>query len=325
MKSMKMAIILLVGIISYSLASGWLNSYQSLDVQLGDLWVSNYHGYQVSLRINDWPKPYYSRGYEIFAAPFLEGNHEVNFYRAHISRGLYFRKLGSMYPYVIGTCGIQYETERDGIYDSNQDRHESYNGKVSMGVSLRVGLSYEWNVYRISIEQGGGSMGSGHVETNLSLGYAFSPLPDAGKFKKSTVTVGAQSFIRFSGKYMAEPGGYDFSVIRAKNGKLVKDNIGIFMTDYIMSTGVFHGGRAWKINQSKKFGEYFSILPGFQVLLWAEPEPDFILPAGSLELEINLPIRRFRIYGRTRFLGTYSPYTGMITGVLLSTGIGMTL
>ena len=291
-------------------------SGRSYSIAISDLYVLGYHGKLLNLKRSEWEKSWLSKGYEIGGSIFQDSSSTRGIFRMHRTWGFHLRRLGKVYPYGILAAGFNIEPSDNSFEDKN--------AHVAFGLSsnIKVGLAAEIGAIRLAVETGGGSMGTGHVEpTTVEFSYITKPLPAAKLFKNYNVTAGVQSFYAFSGKYKGEEGGFDFNLTRGLNGKRVNYNVGFFLTNYLMGTGVFHGGKEWQMNTM--FSKYLDIMAGGQILLWCEPEPDLILPAASASIRLKITIWKFLIFGQSRIIGTYSPKAGLVTGSLISFGIGL--
>ncbi|GEM_PF-5733406 len=285
-----------------------------------DLYVLGYHGNLYSLRLGKWDRPWLESGIEASFARLSDYKKSANLWRLYYYYGFYLRQLGVFYPYLVVSGGFQGEPQHSA---EREDEGVAAGTSVKSSSAVKVGVAVEAGAFRLSMETGGGSMGTGHVEpTTIALSYALRPLPEAELYKDYNVTAGIQSFVATTGKYRGESGGFDFNLQRKVDGKMKNYNVGIFMTDYMMSTGVFHGGIEWNINKGNPLSRYVDIMPGYQILLWAEPEPDFILPAASLSIRAKLPIWKVVFFARLRAIATISPKAGVVTGILLSNGFG---
>ena len=167
-------------------------------------------------------------------------------------------------------------------------------------------------------------MGSGHSENNMSLSYSLKRVPESNRLSKFTVTSGLHNFTAFTGPYKSEDiTGFDFNLKVEKNGKIREYNAGIFFTkDDFYSTGVFNLGTGWHINNNQKFFDFIDVVPGVQVLIWAEGG-DFILPAASLGLSSHYQISRLVVFAQVRSLATYSLNNGFISGLTSTYGVGL--
>ncbi|NOZ04382.1 MAG: hypothetical protein GXO92_07240 [FCB group bacterium] len=284
-----------------------------------DLYVLGYRGNLYSLRLGKWEKPWMENGIEVSYTKLRDHNQSADLWRLYYYYGFYLRQMGVFYPFLVVSTGFAEEPK----HAIDREEGAPAGSSVKGSSAVKVGIAVEAGAFRLSMETGGGSMGTGHVEpSSISLSYALKPLPKAKPYRNYSITAGTQSFVATTGKYRGDPGGFDFNLRREVKGKTRNYNAGIFMTDYIMSTGVFHGGVEWSINKGKPLSRYLDIMTGYQILLWGEPDPDFILPAASLSIDAKLPIWKLMLFARLRAIGTVSPKAGIVTGVLLSSGFG---
>jgi hypothetical protein len=287
-----------------------------------DLYLLGYRGWLYSLRWGRWAKAWLEQGLEVAYAELHHQTQTATVLRGHYFYGFHLRSLGKLYPYAVVSAGIGWGPRAWA---------EAYSGteveqQVRMSANLKVGLALEIGAFRLTTETGGGSQGTGHVEVaSWALSYAWQPLPPPRYFRDFEITVANQNFVAFTGKYRGDVGGFDFNLLRRDGNRVVNYNAGFFITDYRVNTGVFHGGKEWSVWTSYPGWPFLEVLTGYQLLVWAEPDPDWILPVAVVDLRLRLPVWRFTVFARSRILGTYSPVAGLITGTLASFGIGITL
>jgi hypothetical protein len=278
-------------------------------------------GQQYGFRIGYWPTSFFDLGLDITAANNLSGSPKMDFTRYHIFARLHLRVFKYIHPYVIGSFGNQIEPNKN-IYDLDSDFNLSYIEKA--GATLKFGTAIEIRPFSFAIESGGGNMGTGHIETNFTLSYALKPLPTIKPITDFRVLTGLHSIVTFIGPYKGEENypGVDFSLELDNDGKTREYNVGIFFTDYVFSTGCFNVGTGWRLSGNKLY-DYLDITPGIQILIWAEGEPDIILPAGSLGLGLHYQIWKLVPFINTRTIATIGNGNTFILGTTYTYGIGI--
>lgn len=293
----------------------------SAEIFTGEVHVLSVSGSQYGLRLGFWPTSWFSFGFEGSIANNLSHTERMDFYRYHSFAGLHLRFFKYVNPYIIGTIG-KHKEPMDSYGDFDPP---NYSLVEKSSTTIKVGLALEVSNLRFAFETGGGSMGTGHIETNYSLSYALRPLPKSKPLTDFTITTGLHSFVAFAGPYEGEKNfpGFDFTLEIEKNGRIREYNAGIFFTNYLFSTGCFNLGTGWRLNSDNKILDYVDVTPGFQVLIWAEGDPDFILPAASLGLGIDYQIWKFVPFIKTRTLATYSRANKFILGTTYTFGIGL--
>jgi len=326
-------VFLLVKVLSsFALGQSFIQSTgYTAETLIGRISVYNVHGLQYGLRVGAWPMSWVSVGLETFTAnnlqikrlvdnKFSSQSEQLEISHNHIFVGFHLRKFKYIKPYVIGTYGRSNEPE--GRIEYNESTKISSLNRSS--ITVRTGLAFEIQRVRFAFEIGGGSMGSGHSETNMSLGYMLKRLPEPNKLSNFTISSGLQKFAAITGPYKGEDfTGFDINLEVDKNGRIREYNVGIFFTnDGHFSTGVFNIGTGWHINSNHKFFDYFDVVPGVQMLIWAEGN-DFILPAASLGLNSHYQFSRLVPFVRLRALATYSRDNGFISGFTSTYGIGL--
>lgn len=308
----------------FSISFGQLNLKNvgvTTEIVGGSLDVLNVYGPQVGLRIGFWPTSFLQLGGEGTIAVFMENNvpnqnAKDKFCKLHVYSGLHLRIFKNFHPYIIGSLGPQLEYSVD-----ENDGNKRY--KVGGGGTIKVGLSLEFDRLRISAETGGGTLGTGHVENNLALSYTFKSLPSYKPITDFNIKAGYHTFYPFIGPYERENiSGFDITIEKVKNGIMREYNVGIFFTDYLYSTGVFNIGTGWRLSGDQKIFDYLDITPGYQILIWAEGDPDFILPAASLGVGLHANFGNFIPYISKRDILTFSLSGEILWGSTLSAGIG---
>ena len=316
------------------------NTGFSVETFVGHISVYNVEGTQYGLRIGAWPRSWLSVGYETSTANnlwkdseyynnFSAQKGEIDFSRSHIFVGFHLRMFDFIHPYILGTYGRSKEPNIGIRREGEPERF--YLEKNS--VTLKTGLAFEIQRVRLAIETGGGSMGSGHSETNMSLSYTLNQLPKPYRLSNFAVsaghhnfdvTAGIHNFRAFTGPYKSEEfTGFDFSLEVEKNGRIREYNLGIFFTQGdIYSTGVINIGASWHINNSSKFFDYIDVAPGVQMLIWLEGL-DYVLPAASLGLSSQYQLSGLILFVKVRTLATYSRFNGFISGMTATYGVGM--
>jgi len=282
--------------------------------------VLNMNGNQFGLRMGIWTSPYLELGFDYSLLKNASGYTRMDFNRYHMYVNGHLRIFKNVHPYLFASFGKQKEP-----YESV---HELLNGKTlryftTEGGTVKIGLAFEYNLFSLAIETGGGSMGSGHVETNVLFKYAIIPIPKPFTINDFRVVSGIQNSILFIGPYRSEnSSGFDIIMDYEKDGEHREYNVGIFFTDYLVSTGCFSFGTGWRKYGTGKLKNIY-LTPGIQVLLWAEGYPDPILPAGSLGLGFEYPVGLFNIYANTRTIVSMGTGTNYIVGTTYSYGVGL--
>lgn len=312
---------------SMAFSQGFIkNAGITAEVIGGRLDVLNVYGPQIGFRVGVWPTSFLNFGIESTMANnlYLDNNRDNtrvktndDFYKFHLYSSLHLRIFKSFHPYIIATAGRQIN------YTEDDYAEQSKRYKIDNGASLKVGLSLEFDRLRISAETGGGSLGTGHVENNLGLSYAIKPLPKYKPLSNFNIKAGYHSIFPFSGPYKREDiPGFDIILETNNTGKIREYNAGIFFTDYIFSTGVFNIGTGWRLQGESPIFDYLDITPGIQVLIWAEGDPDFILPAASLGIGAHTELGKLIPFINTRTLLTYSAANNILLGTTLTFGLG---
>ncbi len=324
------------------------NSGFSVETTVGHISVFSVEGTQYGLRVGTWPKSWLSAGFETFVANKLSDppaqvnatrsqERQFDFSRYHLFVGIHLRMFESIKPYVIGSFGRSKEPKSSSLYFESIDI--SYLNRNSF--TVRTGVAIENPKIRLAFEVGGGSMGSGHSETNLTLSYNLKQLPKANRLPKFTVTSGLHNFNSFTGPYNSENiTGFDI-ILKVENNRRNREyNVGIFFVEKgegirvinnnvrfsngdNFSTGVINFGTGWYLRNNNKFFDYIDVIPGVQMLIWQKGE-DFILPAVSLGLNSHYQLSRFVPFVKIRSLATYSKNNGFISGLTSTFGVGMT-
>jgi len=330
------------------------NTGFSVETTVGHISVFNVEGTQYGLRFGAWPKSWLSAGFETFVANNLSlkrtnlailksQTQQVNFSRYHLFVGFHLRMFESIKPYVIGTFGRSNEPSGGvGAIGSNDIFYLNRNS-----FTVKTGVAFENPKLRLAFEFGGGSMGSGHSETNMTLSYNLKQLPKANRLPNFTVSSGLHNFTSFTGPYNSEDiTGFDINLEVENNGRTREYNVGIFFVkrgegnvlnnNFVQfitendldrfdnfSTGVINLGTGWHINGNHKFFDYIDVIPGVQMLIWAEGD-DFILPAVSLGLNSHYQLSRFVPFVKMRSLATYSKNNGFLSGLTSTFGVGLT-
>lgn len=323
-KQLGRVLIILPLLISFSFGQLKLkDSGVSAEIVGGKLDVLNVYGPQIGLRIGFWPTSFLQIGGEGTVAAFMDSdwdkqNPDDKFFKLHFYSGLHLRIFKSFHPYIIGSVGPQLEYIVDDFDDIKR-----YN--IGGGGTIKVGISLEFDRIRLSAETGRGNLGTGHVENNLALSYVFKPIPQPNKvmLNNFNIKAGYHTIFPFSGPYSRANGpGFDITLETNNDGVTREYNAGIFFTNYTFNTGVFNIGTGWRLDGDHAIFDYVGITPGFQALIWAEGEPDFILPAFSLGLGIHTELGKFIPFINTRTLLTYSKANEILFGTTFTAGIG---
>ena len=327
-KSLKAkSIFFMIFISSFIFSDGVLkNSGLSVEVIGGRLDVLNVYGPQFGLRLGYWPTSLLNLGIEGTAANNMYLDNYDNkkaideFYKLHLYSSLHLRFFKHFHPYIITTYGMQNEKTTDFDHITNRDIIIKEN---KFGPTIKIGLSLESERYRLSLETGGGNLGTGHVVNNLAFSYAIQPPPVyQKKVSEFDLKIGYHTIFPFSGPYKRENiPGFDIIVETKKNGNIREYNAGIFFTDYLFSTGVFNIGTGWRLDGKHPIFDYVDITPGIQVLIWAEGDPDVVLPAASLGIGVHTELGNFIPFINTRTLATYSAAKEMLIGTTATIGI----
>lgn len=308
------------------------NTGFSVETTVGHISFFSSEGTQYGLRVGAWPKSWLSAGFETFVANNLSNPRtqinvtrsqlrQLEFNRYHLFAGIHLRMFESIKPYVIGSFGRSNEPSDGVSFIGNNDIF--YFNRNSF--TVRTGVAIENPKIRLAFEVGGGNMGRGHSETNLTLSYNLKQLPRANRSPNFTVSSGPHSFTSFTGPYNSEDfPGFDINLEVEKNGRTREYNVGIFFTQGdIFSTGVINLGTGWYLQNNNKFFDYIDVIPGVQMLIWMEGG-DFILPAVSLGLNSHYQLSRFVPFVKIRSLATYSKNNGFISGLTSTFGAGLT-
>ena len=332
MKYILISIVYVVIFSTIARGQGFLqNTGLNVETIVGRISAYNVEGTQYGLRVGAWPRSWLNVGLETFIANnlwnertyydrFRSQKGQFDFSRSHVFVGFHLRIIEYIKPYTIGTFGRSKEPNR-GI-SGEESNDFSYLKKNSF--TLKIGLAFEIQRVRLAIETGGGNMGTGHSETNMSLSYSLKRLPTPTQLSKFTVTSGLHNFTALTGPYRSEDiTGFDINLEVEKNGKIREYNAGIFFTqDDHFSTGVFNLGIGWHINNNQKLSDFIDVIPGVQLLIWAEGS-DFILPAASLGLSSQYQLLRLVLFVKVRALATYSRNNGFISGLTSTYGVGL--
>lgn len=312
-------------LISYPIYSQDLLQNTGINAEIfsGDVHVLGTSGKQYGLRLGLWPKSWLSVGLESSTAQNLSENEYMDFTRLHLYTALHLRAFKYLYPYVIGTYG-KHKQPNKGFYELEAYK-EDVSYVIRTSVTLKVGLALEiWRI-RLAIENGGGTMGTGHTEDNISLSYSLKQLPKPTTLPHFTVTSGLHNFAAFTGPYEGEKDfpGFEFTLEFEKEGNIREYNAGIFFTNYKMSTGCFNLGTGWRIKSDNKISDYVHVTPGIQILIWAEPDPDFLLPAISLGLGTEYQLWKLLLFAKSRILATINSEFRFISGATYTFGVGL--
>lgn len=322
-KPNRIKILLIIFLFIASISSQDLIKKSGVSIEIigGRLDVLNMHGPQYGVRVGFWPTSFLKFGVSTSVAHNLNNESGQNFDKFHAFSSLHLRLFKYFHPYVIGTVGKQIElAKNDHNYDDNLPNNFYL---YKNGVSVKVGLAFEFNQFLLAIETGGGSFGSGHVENNIGLSYVFKQIPQSRKLSNFNVKAGYHTIFPFSGPYDRENiPGFDI-ILEIKGDSIIREyNAGIFFTDYIFSTGVFNIGTGWRLQGDNPIFEYLDITPGIQALIWVEGEPDFILPAVSLGIGTHTELGRLIPFINTRTLLSYSKADDILLGTTLTVGLG---
>ncbi len=278
-------------------------------------------GKQYGARTSFWFNPYMNLGLDgIYGR---KNSLDKNIYKIHSFAGIHTRFFKYVNPYIVGSLGTHIIPKK--IY-KNKEKNNNYTKEniYYFGATIKLGLALEIKNMRFAIENGGGTFGTGHTETNFIVSHALKLLPKPSYVSNFSLVGGLHYFYDFLGPYKGSPDyGFDFVMTKEKNGRIREYNAGIFFTDYRFSTGCFNFGTGWRIGGDSKIFDYLSITPGYQILLWAEGDPDIILPAASLGLGLEYKIGVLVPYIKSRTLLTYSTGKEFIMGNTISYGFGI--
>jgi len=187
------------------------NTGFSVETTVGHISAFSVEGTQYGLRFGAWPKSWLSTGFETFVANNLSDpraginvnrfeEKQLDFSRYHLFVGIHLRMFERIMPYVIGSFGRSNEPGNFVSFIGSNDIF--YFNRNSF--TVRTGVAIEDPKIRLALEYGGGSMGSGHSETNLTLSYNLRQLQKANRLPKFTVTSGLHFFNSFTGPYNSE-------------------------------------------------------------------------------------------------------------------------
>lgn len=298
----------------------------------GELIVYGSHGPQYLMRLGYWPTTWLSVGAEIAMAPKLtdawdELTSHFNISRQNVYLGIHLRYLRHIHPYVIGTLGQAKQPDnRPYSIDGSEVKKVTYS--VRPGLSVKFGLALELRRILAYFETGGGTLGTGHIETNIGFSYPLKSLPIPKSFSKGRSRISvvySVMGIRIISKDYAGEGGIELTATNRDSGR--EYGLGLMILDGpIFNTGVLNMKIGWPIKRiSTGSISFLQGVYGFQTLLWFEGDPDLILPAAYLSLQPSVNIGPVVAGFKLGSLATYSMNSGIFIGFTYGLVIGMSL
>lgn len=308
----------------------------TIDVIRGEMWSLSQHGPQYGIRLSYWMNHWLSMGLEVFDAADMTNLVEANekpfrFSRQDILLGLHMRQFGFIQPYGIVTWGYHFQPLATTWIDDGNHRsshqivlEEGYR----QGYTVKMGLAFEFRDMRLYIENGGGNIGTGHVETNFGLSYALRslPMPKNLQFGRPTMRLrgGIISSPIMFGTYKGGGAGPEITGYSQDGSREYRASI-FFTQGPIFHTGLLSLSYARSVTLSEAAAPYLRSFAGVGLLVWMEGSPDFILPFVSFDIGPQLDLNHLQFYGRVRTMAAYSPASGAILGLSYTMGIGLNL
>ena len=295
-----------------------------------DVWGGS--GPQYLIRSGYWPTSWLSVGAEISSAPNIpntwgETKKYFAFSRQDVYLGLHLRNLRYLHPYIIGTLGRHKQIDGPP-YNIDGTEFEETTYIAYPGYTFKLGLTLELQRLSAYLEFGGGSLGSGHVESNIGFSYPLKPLPVPNTFseERSRLSVVFSTFgSSVFSRYYGGGGGMELTATDRDNGR--EYGFGAMFLDGPSShTGMLSMKIGWPIKKlpASSLASLQGVY-GFQTLFWLEADPDLILPGAYLSLQPSVHIGRMVTGLKLGSIASYSIDSGIFIGFTYGLVIGMNL